>query len=88
VFWFNNGGDPDVFLSSADLMDRNLRRRVEIMAPILDPALKAWLRDILLTRYLADTAQTRVMLPDGTFQRIRAGARERDVQAEFLRDRR
>ncbi len=88
VFWFHNGGNPEVFIGSADLMDRNLRRRVEVLTPIEDPALKAWLREVLLERYLQDTARSRLMLPDGTYTRMRTGVEDRDVQREFTKDRR
>jgi polyphosphate kinase len=89
VFWFHHDGNPEVLIGSADLMDRNLRRRVEVMVPIEDPELKAWLREVLLERYLRDTARTRQMQPDGSYRRTRdiAGT-EHDVHQEFVRDRR
>ena len=45
LFWFENGGNPEIFIGSADLMERNLDRRVEALCPVLDPALKTYLRD-------------------------------------------
>ncbi len=71
VYWFSNAGDPIVYIGSADLMGRNLNRRIELCAPIESPPLKAWLRDVLLQRYLDDVARTRELGPDGRYTRIR-----------------
>src|SRR5262245_3892257 len=57
IFSFENDGDPAVFIGSADLMERNLDRRVEVLCPVLDPALRAYLRDTVLDAYLRDTDQ-------------------------------
>jgi polyphosphate kinase len=90
VYWFHNGGLPEMYIGSADLMDRNLRRRVEVLVPILDPAVQTWLRDVVIERYLTDTARTRVMMPDGTYRRLRndAGGDGLDVQKAFLKGKR
>ncbi len=84
VFWFANGGKPEVYIGSADLMDRNLDRRVEVITPIRDPDIRGWLRDVYLQRYLEDEARTREMLPDGTYRRLH-GTPEKDAQELFLR---
>lgn len=60
VFVFNNGGDPKVFISSADWMIRNLDHRVEAACPILDPALKKELIDILNIQ-LSGNVKTRIL---------------------------
>jgi polyphosphate kinase len=92
VYWFHNGGDPEILIGSADLMDRNLRRRIEVLAPIEDPALKTWIRTVLLERYLADVGRTRQMQSDGSWVRLRDGHRGvnpmLDVQQQFIKDRR
>lgn len=69
IFYFQNAGEPEYFLASADWMPRNLDRRVEIAFPILDPKLQAQLQEILDIQ-LADTAKARVILPDGSSHRI------------------
>jgi len=68
VFYFENGGDPDCLLSSADWMPRNLDRRVEIAFPVLDPAVRAEVRRILDVQ-LADRVKARLIMPDGQSRR-------------------
>ncbi len=70
VTYFQNGDDPDVFLSSADWMPRNFRRRVEIMFPIEDPRLRRRLVDGILDVDLADNVKARELQPDGTYRRV------------------
>ncbi len=69
VFYFANGGDEEVWLGSADWMNRNLRTRVEVVFPILDPDLKRRVYRELLAFALADRAKSRQMRPDGTYIR-------------------
>jgi polyphosphate kinase len=54
LYWFENGGEPELFIGSADLMERNLDRRVETLCPVCDPAIKRELRDVVLEVYLRD----------------------------------
>ncbi|MGB6222271.1 polyphosphate kinase 1 [Haloferula sp.] len=69
LFYFHGGGDPEIFISSADWMGRNLDRRVELMIPIEDPGARRQLLRILET-YFKDTAQASLILPDGSSERI------------------
>lgn len=88
VYWFQNGGEPLVYIGSADWMERNLDRRVEVLTPIRDPELGARLRAVLLQRYLDDRGRTRRMMPDGRYERLREtlGSEEPDVHRQFLED--
>jgi polyphosphate kinase len=70
VFYFENAGDPDVYVGSADWMDRNLTRRVEVVFPIEQPDLKARVIDEILKTTLADNQKARLLLPDGTYKRV------------------
>ncbi len=70
IFYFGNGGDPQVYIGSADWMDRNLSRRVEVVWPVEQPDLKQRLIDEVLATTLADNAKARVLLPDGTYRRV------------------
>jgi polyphosphate kinase len=69
LFYFHRGGDPGVYISSADWMTRNLEKRVELMIPIEEPALKRRLVRILEAFFLDNTQASRLM-PDGSSQRI------------------
>ncbi|MBI3974146.1 MAG: polyphosphate kinase 1 [Chloroflexi bacterium] len=71
LFYFRNGGDEEIYMGSADLMTRNLDRRVEIVCPIHDDGWRVHLRDDVLGVYLRDTAHTRELQPDGTYTRRR-----------------
>ncbi len=70
IFYFGNAGDPEVYIGSADLMDRNLTRRVEVVFPIEQPDLKARVIDEILKTTLSDNCKARELLSDGTYKRI------------------
>ena len=86
IYWFNNGGVPECYLSSADLMPRNLDRRVETLFPVEDEALARRLRHEVLDTYLRDNVKARLMQPDGTYTRRvpMPGEALCDAQARFL----
>ncbi len=69
IYYFHNGGDEEVFLGSADLMPRNLDRRVEVLFPVEDPALRKTIISIILPVQLQDTVKTRLLKSDGTYER-------------------
>ena len=68
IFYFENGGNPEVYCGSADWMPRNLERRVEILFPVENPDLKEKLWHIL-DMELQDTLKAHVMLPDGSYEK-------------------
>jgi polyphosphate kinase len=86
IYYFRNGGDPTILLGSADLMPRNLNRRVEILFPVQDPGIKARLRDDILETYLADTVKARLMHGDGSYERVApaAGGEPLESQARLI----
>lgn len=85
VFYFLDEGAERVYLSSADWMDRNFFRRVEICTPVLDARLKRRVIAEGLKIYLADNTQAWEMLPDGQYRRRRPGrARAVHAQVELL----
>ncbi len=85
IFCFTNGGQDEVFLSSADWMGRNLDRRVELMFPVEDPVCRARVLDVF-ERSWSDTEQTRVMDAKGHYKRIKplAGERCLNVQEQLV----
>jgi polyphosphate kinase len=70
VFYFANNGQPELYLSSADLMSRNLDRRVELMFPIEGADMVQQIKDEVLTSALTDRVRARVLASDGTYTRI------------------
>ena len=85
VFFFENAGEVEYLLASADWMPRNLDRRVEIAFPVLDPKLQAQVREILEIQ-LADTVKARRILPDGSSVRVQAEGRPALRSQERLYD--
>ena len=74
VFWFQNGGHEELYLSSADLMERNLDRRVETMTPIRDRGLLAHIRQVVLDAYLRDTTAAMTLDSTGRYHRVTTGS--------------
>ena len=74
IFYFANGGeDFEIYISSADWMQRNLDRRVEVALPILDRDIKQYLFESALNVYLKDNVNARVLKADGTYRKIPMG---------------
>ena len=72
IFHFRNGGKPRVYLSSADWMDRNFFRRIEVCVPVIVPRLQRRVVNEGLKPYLEDNTQAWDMQPDGGYKRARA----------------
>jgi polyphosphate kinase len=79
IFYFANGGNDDLYVGSADLMARNLKNRIEVVAPVTDPDSKQYLKDVVLGAYLRDNVKARELQPDGTYSRISS-----EAGADFL----
>ncbi len=69
IYYFHNGGEEDIYLGSADLMPRNLDRRVEVLFPLEDPELIQQVKDQILAVYMADNVKAREMCSDGSYVR-------------------
>jgi polyphosphate kinase len=76
IYYFRNGGEPEYYIGSADLMQRNLESRVESVVPVEDPAHQEELRFVLETQ-LADCRSAWEMQPDGTYRQRVPGAGRR-----------
>ncbi|HSB02758.1 MAG TPA: polyphosphate kinase 1 [Anaerolineales bacterium] len=70
LYYFHNGGQAEIYLGSADLMQRNLDHRVEVVFPVENPDHIRHLRENVLGAYLCDNARARVMQSDGTYRRL------------------
>ena len=84
VFWFANGGDEEVYIGSADWMTRNLKHRIEVVAPVSDPKAKRYLRDVLLDAYLTDNTKARELQPDGRYTPVLTDSEPFDSQEYFI----
>jgi polyphosphate kinase len=82
IYYFHNGGEEKVYLGSADLMPRNLNRRVEVLFPIESTRMVRRIRDKILDKYLADQSGARIMQPDGAFTRQFAKHGKKVVNAQ------
>jgi polyphosphate kinase len=67
IYYFRNGGDPQIYLGSADLMPRNINRRVEVLFPIQDARLIQYLQHEVLDTYFIANRKVRRMNPDGAY---------------------
>ncbi len=81
LFYFQNGGDEEMYAGSADLMPRNINRRVEVIFPIEKAPLIRTLHKVL-SIYLQDNVKARRMRPDGTYERVTPGPGEKPVCAQ------
>ncbi len=86
IYYFYNGGEELIYVGSADLMPRNLSRRVETLFPIENRRLIRRLRDRILEKYLEDEAGARIMQSDGSYVRPKqTGKKLLDSQTWFLK---
>ncbi|MDR1143898.1 MAG: polyphosphate kinase 1 [Spirochaetaceae bacterium] len=86
IFYFNNGGAEEFFISSADWMPRNLERRVELLVPVQDEKVQEQLRAILES-YFLDTVQAWDLKPGGSWERLKAPRGKKPFAAqEYLRE--
>ncbi len=83
VFWFHNGGDPCMYMGSADLMPRNLDRRVEVLVPILDASLREHIRSILELQ-LSDNQQAWKLTASGDYERLAPGEGELPINSQDI----
>jgi polyphosphate kinase len=83
IFYFENAGQPRVFLSSADWMPRNFYRRIELAFPIETPALRDQIISDVIPAFLHDRVKARELQPDGTYRRLTPEAAEPRHQAQW-----
>ena len=72
AFIFRNGGNEEVYLASADMMPRNLNRRVELMFPVEEPALRLRIKKLMRAQW-RDNVQARELAPDGRYYPVSGG---------------
>ena len=86
IYYFRHGGNEKVLMGSADLMSRNLNRRIEVLFPVEDAEMVRHVREDILESYLCDNFKARVMQPDGSYVHLSPGEKEpiRNVQEQFI----
>jgi polyphosphate kinase len=84
IFYFENGGNPEVLLGSPDWMPRNFFRRIEVMFPVEDPRLKGRLIDEILQLLLNDNVKARQLRSDGTYTRLTPVDGESGVRSQTI----
>ena len=87
VYYFQNNGKEEIYLGSADLMQRNLDHRVEVVFPVERPEHIQHLRENVLAVYFRDNMRARVMQPDGTYIRLKPKEKDEkfDIQEWLMR---
>jgi len=88
-YYFHNGGNDEIYLGSADLMPRNIDRRVEVLFPVQDAEIIHYLRDEMLGAYQRDNVKARHLQPDGTYVRLVPGTHDEpfNVQEWLIKSR-
>ena len=84
VYWFRNGGDGIMYIGSADIMPRNLDRRIEVLIPVSNGEIRRHIREYVLDRQLRDNMQSWHMCPDGTYKRVHLKDGEEPVNAQEM----
>ena len=84
IYYFRNGGDEEIYIGSADLMPRNINRRVETLFPLCDPSLVEYVKTQILATYLADSVKARQMQSDGTYVRVKPQGEPVNAQSVLL----
>ena len=84
IYYFLNGGKEQIYAGSADLMVRNLERRIEVLFPIQDRKQITRLRNDVLETYLSDTRNAHIMQPDGGYVKRADAAAPVDSQLHFI----
>src|SRR5881398_3303898 len=83
IFYFENAGQPRVFLSSADWMPRNFFRRIELAFPVENPALRDQIINEVLPSFLHDRVKARELQPNGKYRRLKPEGSEPRAQAQW-----
>jgi polyphosphate kinase len=84
IWYFENNGKPELYIGSADLMERNLNKRVEAVCPVLDAELAQFVRHLVLEAYLRDNVRARILQPDGTYVPVERDGAPFDAQYTLM----
>ena len=82
IFYFHNGGNPEIYSGSADWMPRNFKKRAEILYPVENTDLKSRIINEILLTYLNDNVKARLLQPDGSYLRVRPKDGQKPVRSQ------
>ena len=82
IYYFENGGNPEMYMGSSDMMPRNLLARVEVLFPVLDREMMVNIRDNILRIHLQDNVKARELLPDGTYRLVQRKTGEKKLRSQ------
>jgi len=90
IYYFLNGGNEEIYLGSADLMPRNIDRRVEVLFPVQDKVMIRQIIENILSYYYRDNIKARKMMPDGSYVRVKPQNDDKalSIQNWFINSRR
>jgi polyphosphate kinase len=84
IAYWENGGEPELYLGSADWMPRNLNRRIEVSFPVLDPMLIERIRDEILMTELTDNTSTWRLSADGSYEALSPAPGDTPIRAQQI----
>ena len=84
VYYFENGGNYEIYMGSSDWMPRNLDRRVEVLTPIEQPLIREYLKDTYLATYLRDNAGAHSLQVDGSYAKVEPAEGEESVNSQLI----
>jgi polyphosphate kinase 1 len=87
IYYFGNGGNPEMYLGSTDMMPRNLMARVEVLFPVLDEEMLTLIKGQILDIHLKDNVKAKEMLPDGSYVPVKKEGKELRSQKWFIKNR-
>lgn len=82
IYYFANGGNPEMYMGSSDMMPRNLLARVEVLFPVKDPEMRECIRDKILKIHLSDNVKAMELQPDGTYSPVVPGTGEKRLRSQ------
>ena len=82
IYYFENGGNPEMYMGSSDMMPRNLLARVEVLFPVLDKDMMENIRENILRIHLSDNVKARELLPDGTYRLVQREEGEKKLRSQ------
>ena len=83
IFYYENNGDPKLYVSSGDWMYRNFQKRIEVAFPVEDPAIKRRLIKEILPVHMKDNVKARELLPDATHQPVESAKGKKAYRSQF-----